>query len=188
MSIFNEKPPYMSMPETTFVFKEWLKKLHKYLSTWRLSGTLTVTTSGTSVDFTGIPAGTRKITLMYQGVSTSGTSIPIIQLGDSGGIETAGYLGSGNVSTTPTTQTTGFGLTGATAAGSVFHGSSFLSLMDTATNLWVFSSVVGYSNAGGIGTGGGSKALTAELTQIRLTTVGGTDTFDAGSMNIMYEQ
>jgi len=34
---------------------------------------------------------------------------------------------------------------------------------------------------------GGSKTLSDTLTQVRITTVNGTDTFDAGTINILYE-
>ena len=38
-----------------------------------------------------------------------------------------------------------------------------------------------------ITTGGGSVTLSGALDRVVLTTVGGTDTFDAGSVNIIYE-
>ena len=48
-------------------------------------------TSGTSIDFTGIPSGVKRITIMLKDVSTSGTSYKLIQLG-SGSITTTGYF------------------------------------------------------------------------------------------------
>lgn len=152
--------------------------------------TVQATTSGTSIDFTDIPAGVKRITLMLNGVSTSGTSLPMVQIGDSGGIETTGYLSSTTYikasSGVTVNGTTGFRLTGAHAATSLLGGVMTLVLLDAATNTWSVSSIVGNSATNETGWGGGSKALTGTLDRIRLTTVGGTDTFDAGLVNIMY--
>jgi len=52
------------------------------------SGTAVASTSGTSIDFTGIPSWVKRITVMFDVVSTNGSAIILIQLGDSGGIET----------------------------------------------------------------------------------------------------
>lgn len=147
-----------------------------------------VALSGTSVDFTSIPSGVRRITGTLSGMSTNGTSNYMVQLGDSGGVETSGYLGSASTGTTDGVLTTGCALAGATAAASVAHGSFTLTLMDAATNLWVGTSQLGYSNAAGTSHGGCSKALSATLDRIRLTTVGGVNTFDAGNLNIVYER
>jgi len=49
------------------------------------------TTSGTSIDFLSIPSWVRRITVMLNGVSTSGTSRQQIQLGVSGTPETSSY-------------------------------------------------------------------------------------------------
>jgi hypothetical protein len=146
-------------------------------------------TSGTSIDFNSIPAGTKRITVSLNGVSTNGTSNIQLQLGDSGGVEPTGYLGTTmEISTsTPlaTLFTTGIGFrTGATA---VHHGCIELSLVDAATNLWSAILDVGQSNAAVASSGGYTKALSATLDRIRLTTVNGTDTFDAGSIGAMYE-
>lgn len=149
------------------------------------------TTSGTSIDFTGIPAWARKITVMLSGVSTNGTSNLLIQLGDSGGIETSGYLGAGSLlrdatGVSITNFTTGFGIS-QIAAASVCHGIMHLMLIEPATNTWVQSNSFGLSNAATTYNGGGTKATSAILDRIRLTTVNGTDAFDAGTVNIMYE-
>jgi len=72
-----------------------------------------VTASGTSIDFTGIPSWVKRITVMFDGVSVSGTSRVMVQLGDSGGVETTGYTGAINEGVT---FTTGFLLAGTAAA------------------------------------------------------------------------
>jgi len=150
-------------------------------------------TSGTAVDFTGIPAGVKRITVMFVGVSTSGTSIPMIQIGDSGGVETSGYSGGGvSFGTAPSVtisgHSTGWHLAGAWAAGNVAHGAATLTLQDSSDNTWVMSGNFGRSDAAtAFSTAAGSKALSATLDRVRVTMVNGTDTFDAGAISIMYE-
>lgn len=150
-----------------------------------VSGTAQATTSGTSFDFTGIPSWVKRITVMFAAVSTSGTSPVQIQLGDSGGIETTGYASGA------------FGYNSGTAAGSTSgllvdegyggaaqsrNGAYTLSLL--AVNSWVGSGVLITNN---VTPSAGTKSLSATLDRIRITTVNGTDTFDAGVVNIMYE-
>jgi hypothetical protein len=152
-------------------------------------GTLTASTSGTTVDFTGIPAGVKVVKIMFLGVSTSGTSNILFQIGDSGGIEPTGYLGAGSfcgATTAGSNFTTGYGLNGANAAN-VLHGTLTLTLIDSATNTWVASGVFGGSNSAFTYQVAGSKALTGTLDRVRITALNGTDTFDAGSINIAYE-
>ncbi|MER8967716.1 hypothetical protein NKI25_18675 [Mesorhizobium sp. M0808] len=155
-------------------------------------GTPAAATSGTSIDFTSIPDGTRKITLSWSGLSISGTSLPMVQIGDSGGIEASGYLGTagqitGSDTTSSAAHTTGFGILGAITAASILHGAMILTLLDASTNTWVASTTGSRSDTTIVTFGGGSKSLSATLDRIRLTTVGGTDTFDAGKVNILYE-
>ena len=153
-----------------------------------VSGTAVASTSGTSIDFTSIPAGVRRITVMFDGVSTNGTSIPIIQLGDSGGVETTSYVGSAiTAGGTPTLFTTGAAMSSTWAATSIISGQVVIALLNSSTNIWTIASNVGFSNAGALGQGAFSKTLSATLDRVRITTVGGTDTFDAGSINILYE-
>jgi hypothetical protein len=154
-------------------------------------GTSQATTSGTTKDWTGIPSWVRRISINFAGVSVSGTSNPLIQIGDSGGIEATGYLGGGlgvaNASSVGVSNyTTGFGINSALAAN-VLHGRVVLELLDAATNTWAASGNLMLSNSAAAISVAGSKALSATLTQVRLTTVNGTDTFDAGLANVTYE-
>ena len=149
-------------------------------------------TSGTSIDFTGIPAGTKRITIMFVGVSTNGGSNLLIQLGDSGGIETSGYLGTGLRLTDSTAivavnSTVGFILP-IGAATTTIHGTVVLTLENSSNFTWVANGSCGYSDTGGSVQTMGQKATSAELTQVRITTVNGTDAFDAGAINISYER
>jgi hypothetical protein len=151
------------------------------------------TTTGTSIDFTSIPAWVKRITLQLAGVSTSGSSDLIIQIGDAGGVEATGYLGTAATVTDSTqgasSYTVGFGLhwTGAATSGSTFHGHVVLTLQDASDFRWVMSGNTSKSNAPQSNMASGSKALSAALDRVRLTTAGGTDTFDAGVASILYE-
>lgn len=148
-------------------------------------------TSGTSIDFTGIPAGTKRITIMFKGVSTNGTSNPLIQIGDSGGIENTGYLGSGYGSATGvvpviSNYTSGFGFVSGDSAN-VLHGTIVLTLENSAAFSWICNGQFSASNAALTFLTSGSKSTSAELDRVRITTVNGTDAFDAGAISITYE-
>jgi len=157
-------------------------------STAKITLGTAVSATGTSVDFTGIPSWVKRITVMLDQVSTNGTSLPIVQIGDSGGVEVSGYLGSAvNITNAVTTSnnSTGFKLMDSGAATVVHNGSCILHIASGTT--WVFMSNIGNSDVARFCLGAGSKSLSATLDRIRLTTVNGTDTFDAGTVNILYE-
>jgi hypothetical protein len=147
-----------------------------------------VTASGTSVDFTGIPSWVKRITVMFSGVSTNGTSIILAKLGTSGGILSTGYTGtvsnltsgSGGVSTTA-----GANVNIASVAASV--GSGQLVFTNINADDWVWTCSFGMSVTRISNFSHGSVSLPSTLTQVRITTENGTDTFDAGSINILYE-
>lgn len=152
-------------------------------------GTAVASTSGTSIDFTSIPSWVKRITVMFSSVSTNGTSNYLIQLGDSGGVETTGYVSSSaylNTSADMVVSTAGFVLNSISASAS-FSGSVTLTLLDSATNTWTAFGGIGWYPSFPILLTTGSKSLSATLDRIRLTTVIGTNTFDAGLVNIMYE-
>jgi hypothetical protein len=150
------------------------------------SATAQASTSGTSIDFTGIPSWVKRVTVMFSGMSTSGTSNYLIQLGDSGGIETTGYAGqAANQVGTIVAYTTGF-LFNAASAGYSISGVFSINLLNASVN--TFSAFGTLADAtGGVFYSAGSKSLSATLDRVRITTVNGTDTFDAGSINILYE-
>lgn len=149
-----------------------------------ISGTA-VSASGTSVDFTSIPSWVKRITISLESLSTNGSTGVSLQLGDSGGIETTGYVcATGNAGS----STTEFPLTGGSgAAAAVYQGVIFLTLMNAATNLWCVSSQVARTDTSAVLTVVGSKSTSAVLDRVRLKSGNGTDTFDAGSINILYE-
>jgi hypothetical protein len=151
------------------------------------AATSQASTSGTSIDFTGIPSWVKRITVMFSGISTNGSSNLIIQLGDSGGFETTSYLGAGSFtgsSSGASNYTTGFGFPLSNVAN-VSHGS--VQINNINGNEWTAFGVIGLSSSAFTLNTGGSKSLSGTLTQVRITTVNGTDTFDAGSINILFE-
>lgn len=152
--------------------------------------TAKATTSGTAIDFTGIPAGVRRITLMLDSVSTNGASRVLIRLGTAAGVAASGYAGASSILGTgvgTVAYSTGFEINGGAldaATGIRVGGIRFLNV---SGNTWVCEGVVGWGNGTGTTTMGGDVTLTGTLDRVRITTVNGTDTFDAGLANILYE-
>lgn len=150
------------------------------------SGTAVAATSGTTINFTGIPSWVKRITVTFSAVSLSGSSNYLIQLGTSAGVVTTGYASSGF----------GYGAAVGSTAGQIIQSASATRLSTAITtfvnvtgNTWVGTSVysgeVSGSNGGGVTTV--NIALSGTLDRVAITTVNGTDTFDAGSINILYE-
>ena len=153
------------------------------------SSTSQATTSGTVKEFTAIPSWVKRITVAFSGVSVSSTAPIMVQLGTgSTTYTTSGYLGSTDIvagSTNFTNLADGFLLTDSNAAANVFHG--IMTLVNLGGNIWCAQSMAGTSNSAQLGLMAGSISLASALTALRVTTVGGTATFDAGSVNILYE-
>jgi len=153
------------------------------------AGTAVASTSGTSIDFTSIPSWVKRITVMFNGVSGNGTSQFQVQIGDAGGFETTGYSGGTTSTTAAATYSAGFQIIAATnAAANVWQ--STITLVKIDGNIWCSTSqacVISGVATGSTQWGTGAKSLSDTLTQVRITTVNGTDTFDAGSINILYE-
>lgn len=153
------------------------------------------TTSGTSIDFspsdgTSIPSWAKKITVTLDGVSTNGASPVQLQLGTSGGVETAGYAcgttlfsaGAAN----SITATSGLRLElGIEAAAAIRSGS--VNILTLTGNSWAMSGVVSRTDSASGSLANASKTLAGALDRVRITTVNGTDTFDAGSVSILVE-
>jgi len=157
------------------------------LGTVNAGGTNPFPSSGgpTVVDFTGLPSWIKRITVIFSGVSTNGTSNLLIQLGDSGGIENTGYTSTAITDGASSgVLTTGFAVVFTMTAAALQYGRIEINLLTGTT--WVASGNVG-NNGGNVSSMYGNKALSDVLTQVRITTVLGADTFDAGSINILYE-
>ena len=149
-----------------------------------VSGTA-VSASGTSVDFTGIPSTAKRITVMFSGVSTNGTSNYLIQLGDAGGVETTGYSSRATSISAQANTTAGFIITQSQAAVDLVSGNIVICTL--GGNVWVSGGNISNIGQNAILMSAGTKTLSDTLTQVRITTVNGTDTFDAGTINIMWE-
>lgn len=152
-------------------------------------GTAVASTSGTSISFTALPAWVERITINFSGVSTNGTSAYLVQLGTgSTTYTTSGYAGSGSqvaaASVTTARSTAGLFLR-VNSASSVTHGQVVITLL--TGNTYSMTGTLGDSVNDQLYIAGSSVALAAALTAVRITTVNGTDAFDAGSINIMYE-
>lgn len=149
----------------------------------------TATASGTAVDFTGIPSTAKRVTVMLNGVSTNGTANLLIQIGDSGGIETTGY-----VSTSVGTAAGGNGATSSTAGFVIFSndatnswsGNLTINLLDSSTFEYIASGTFTPSTSV-VTNSAGNKQLTTILDRLRVTTSNGTDAFDAGRLSYSYE-
>ncbi len=144
-------------------------------------------TNQTQVDFTAIPSWVKRVTVLLSAASTSGTSLPLVQLGTSGGIQATGYVASA-VSATGTpvvgNSTAGFPLIGQGSAGATFHAALRVERMDATR--WV-ARLGGVSGSGTPLAGGGGVTLGGALDRVRLTTVNGTDQYDAGAVAISLE-
>jgi len=152
------------------------------------SGTAVASTSGTSIDFTSIPSWVKRITVMFANVSTNGSSNLQIQVGN-GTIVTSGYTGGyvniyANAGTQVGSNSSGF-LIADGGATDIRSGQAVLTLI--SGNTWVCSLLMGTSPGTGTVLTGGTIALGGTLDRVRATTGNGTDTFDAGSINILYE-
>lgn len=152
-------------------------------------GTEQAWTSGATLDFTGIPAGTKRIVIKFVGVSTSGTSNWMVQIGDAGGIETSGYSGVTNNGGAVIVHSAGYILSSAIVAAATYNATVILELENSSNNTWNEIGIHGRSDGTGSAPsyGTGSKSLSAELTQFRITALNGTDTGDAGVVNYSYE-
>ena len=150
------------------------------------SGTAVASTSGTSIDFTGIPSWVKRITVMFNGVSQNSNQYIGVQLGISSGVETTGYTsrcapcgGSGDTSTQL------FLADAQGSAANLLNGIMAITLV--GSNAWVYGSTISVTSGGLQYIGSGAKTLSGTLDRVRVTTTNGTATFDAGTINILYE-
>jgi hypothetical protein len=156
-----------------------------------VSGTAVASTSGTSIDFTSIPSWVKRITVMFSSASTNGSSPLIVRVGTSGGIISTGYNASAFYSGTAgqyNLSTVGFPLTSTsfTAAGNSYWGQIVISSL--SSTIWTANGSLYTDGSGGLSYWlAGAVSFSGTLDRVRLTTTNGTDTFDAGTINILYE-
>jgi hypothetical protein len=144
-------------------------------------GAVQSSTSGTAIDFNGIPSWVKCIKVILNGVSTNGSNGLYIQLGDSDGIETTGYVSEVSNRGSDQTSTTGFIITRDQISASACYG--IVTICKCTGNTWVYSANVSITSI--VNSSAGSKTLSGTLNQIRLN--GNGNTFDAGQVNISYE-
>jgi hypothetical protein len=155
-----------------------------------VAGTEQATTSGTSITFSSIPSWVRRIVVQFVGVSTNGTSNILLQLGDSDGVENTGYTSAaseiGNAVAT-SVSTAGFIVAQGITATSTFHGNVTLTLEDASDNTWTSGGILYDTDGGSNQLSSGSKALSGTLDRVVITMANGTDAFDLGAINILYQ-
>ena len=146
-------------------------------------GTAVASTSGTAITFTGIPSWVKRVTVMFNGVSVSSTSNIQIQIG-AGSLVTTGYTGGTSTGTTVIDNSTGFIVARNPAASNVYSG--VIVLVTLGSFIWAESGNVISSASDACTVSAGNLTLSGALDRVSVTTTGA-DTFDAGSINILYE-
>ena len=152
-----------------------------------VSSTAVASTSGTSIDFNSIPSWAKRVTVMFSGVSTNGSSNLLIRIGSgsfvsTGYVSSVSYCGAGQ---STATSTAGF-VIAATGTAQAWNGVLTVNLLNASTYLYCESGVIS-DGANYSAMSGGNITLSSTLDRVRITTVNGTDTFDAGTINILYE-
>jgi hypothetical protein len=156
-----------------------------------ISGAAVASTSGASIDFTSIPSWVKRVTVMFQGVSTNSTSPLLVQLGYSGSVESTGYASTAGIvvgdyvgAAGANNSTSGFLLQYINVSPAQAL-SGQLVLTNLSGNTWVCNGMIGTTSTGWLATG--AKTLSSTLSVVRITTSSGTPVFDAGSINILFE-
>jgi hypothetical protein len=153
-----------------------------------VSGTTVASTSGTSIDFTGLPSWVKRVTVIFNGVSLSATANILVQLGTG----STTYTTSGYTSISVVCQSGGNSVNSSTAGFVILDGtaarvvSGHMIITNISSNNWISSHTGKIDASTSPLFGAGDVSLSAALTAIRITSTS-TDTFDAGSINILYE-
>jgi hypothetical protein len=143
-------------------------------------GTVQTPSGVISVEWTGLPSATRRITVCFGGLSLTGTADYLIQLGTSSGYETTGYLSASEA----VAYTAGFGIRVAIASWAV-KGTMTINLL--GSNIWCMSTNTYLDTGTTVRNGSGTKTMGGTVDRIRIISSNSSDTFDAGSVNILYE-
>lgn len=167
--------------------KKYAREDHKHPSMLSSTGS-TYAAEGTFLDVTGIPSWVKRVTITFKDVSTNGTSIPLIQLITSSAV-TSGYTSSGCVIASgvgSSTSTSGFLTAGGGNDTAAMTRSGQIVITHQGVFQYAATSILS-CNLAEIRIGGGSILLASILTGVRITTVNGTDAFDAGQISVFYE-
>lgn len=150
------------------------------------------TQSGAFKDFSGIPSWARRVTLLLYGVSTTGASDLLIQLGSSATPLSSGYINCQSIFSWAS------GIIGATSAAGVpiynnsasylWTGRIVMDLLEPGLHNWIVTATLNNTQvAPSSVVSSGLAPLTAALTMVRLTTASGVPTFDGGYASISWE-
>ena len=150
--------------------------------------TAKASTSGVAVEFTGIPSWVRRVTVLFNGVSTNGVNNILVQIGTGGSPTSSGYAGYSVFSwasgVVPVSSTAGFPVFNNAAS---YNHYGELVLTNISGNTWVASGQFATAGTQGSTVSGGSVTLAGVLNYLRIVAANGTDAFDAGSINLFYE-
>jgi len=138
--------------------------------------------TGTSVSFSSLPSGIRKIYLVIKQLSQTVVHRPIVQIGTGGTLKTTGYTSIGGYGASVVTETTGFTMY---FQGAAYNLDAVMTLYNIGGNDWVCEHTGGSVGWSTVNSGGGNVSLSGELDIISI--VQGSGTFDAGTVNIFYE-
>lgn len=178
-----------ALPPGTAYFDYWVSGGVIYITRTNpntiLSYSVTKTTvAGASIDFSDIPVWAKRITVAVAGVSTNGTSPVIVQLGSAAVPEITGYQSNSWISGGSNPNSTVGFVTANNNAADLRYGHMLIT--NAGGNLWISSHILGTFNSNQ-NIGYGAKTLAALINFLRITTVNGTDTFDAGSVTVFAE-
>lgn len=158
--------------------------------TQKITSPTHVNLAGTAVDFTGIPSWVKKITLTLYNASTNGASIPLIRLGDSGGFYTTAYAGNASLVSSSVASAGnggGFALSPSAVSAAVTMSGVITIAKLSESNVWCVHGGLARHDAAAVHIVSGAMVLANALDRLRITTLNGTDMFDSGSANIIYE-
>lgn len=153
-------------------------------------GASQATTSGVSKDF-AVPSWVRRVRFALHNVSLSGSALIRFRIGASGVPEVSGYNSVGSTIGTgaaTVSQNNGFDIYNNGPGSSIFYfGSIDFSLVDSATNTWVASGAFSAPANNATFVVAGSISLPGVLTTLQIRSSNGSDTFDSGIVNVMYD-
>lgn len=136
-----------------------------------------------------LPSGIVQFDILFEDASTDVNNQPyIIQLGDSGGIETTNYDTNQQTAGVGVAFTTGFSLSNTVSADEPDHYSGMARFYrwDISSHLWISGIRVQELLSAHPRYGAGYKELSGELTQVQITTLGGAGNFDSGKARMRY--
>ena len=153
------------------------------------SATAQASTSGTSINFTDIPSWVKRITVMVQGLSFAGASgAARVQIGTGGVLTTTGYtsdclLVTGSNACNTSSFINGLAILNGNVAADTLWGVT--TITNLSGNTWIATFNSCRSDSGSSRSGTGFIALGGVLDIVSVVATSGS--FDAGTINIMYE-